>query len=390
VRIILSCLQSPIRHAIPAYAFWRDYFVMGCEEAGIECLEVPGVDWAAGVAAPSAAALAAWRSHAWTSTVQFAKKKQAGAAVDLFVGYLYPRQVESGAIREIQKLGIPCVNFFCDNVREFDRVPNEYEPFDLHWVPEFEALPLYREAGLRHLHAPMPCWIPSEFRQVPLEETSGPTFVGSADVLRRDLLGRAVAAGADIHVLGPGWADADASLDREARVGSSFESVMRNQRDVLRTKGVAALTRKALDRLFPLNPPGLSADRRSPGVFGREYARVLRESMVSLGINRVPSWRRTVRNPLSYSRLRDIEAPMLGACFLTEWTEGLGTLFELGHEIEAYRTPEEMAVKINELKHDAPRRRKMRERSQKRALSEHSVGRSLGRIAQALGVGSER
>ena len=81
---------------------------------------------------------------------------------------------------------------------------------------------------------------------------------------------------------------------------------------------------------------------------------------------------------------------MLGACYLTEWTEGLELLFDLGQEVEAYRTPEEMAVKIEELKRDAPRRRRMREKAQKRALSEHSVGRSLDKISRDLGVGLEK
>ena len=68
--------------------------------------------------------------------------------IHLFVGYFYPEQVEVSAIRELQRMGIPCVNFFCDNVREFVKPPAEYAPFALHWVPEFEALPMYREARI--------------------------------------------------------------------------------------------------------------------------------------------------------------------------------------------------------------------------------------------------
>src|SRR5207247_876218 len=117
----------------------------------------------------------------------------------------YPRQVDVTAIRELQRRGIPCVNFYCDNVREFSKVPAAYQPFALHWVPEFEALPMYRAAALPFVHAPMPCWIPTEFREKPATETEPPTFIGSSDTLRRDLLARALQGGADFFVRGVGW-----------------------------------------------------------------------------------------------------------------------------------------------------------------------------------------
>jgi hypothetical protein len=92
------------------------------------------------------------------------------------------------------------------------------------------------------------------------------------------------------------------------------------------------------------------------------------------------------RKPLRYSRLRDIEAPMLGACYLTEWTEGLDCLFETGPEIETYRTAEELSVKLAELSADPERRRSMRRRAQRHALDKHCVPRSVARIAELLGL----
>jgi spore maturation protein CgeB len=100
----------------------------------------------------------------------------------------------------------------------------------------------------------------------------------------------------------------------------------------------------------------------------------------------VPSANRSPHRPLVYSRLRDIEAPMLGACYLTEWTEGLEHMYELGKEIEAYRTPEELTSKLSELRSDSPRRSAMRERAQRRALADHTVGRSMERIREHFGL----
>lgn len=381
MRVLLSCLQSPKRHPIPAYDFWRTYFVCGCDEAGIEYLEVPDVDWAEGLVYPEGNELFAWRARTWEKVLAFARSEHARKPIDFFLGYLFPKQVEPAAITELQHLGLPCVNFFCDNIREFRRVPHEFRPFNLHWVPEFEALPMYRQAGLPHLHAPMPCWIPRELRRVPAIETEPPTFIGSADILRRELLGRAWQAGADFVVRGPGWGAGSQSEVRPHASVRAAGNFLVNQWNLVRTHGVTALVHKLENHLRPLVLPPAPSLRLRPAVFGPDYLQVTREAAVTIGVNRVPTALTSNHHPLTYSRLRDLEAPMLGACYLTEWTAGLGELYELGTEIETYRTPEELAAKLGELQRDPARRRGLRERGQRRALEQHGVARSLKRVA---------
>ena len=117
----------------------------------------------------------AWRDSTWTRTLDYFRTElKVGRKIDLFLSYFFPQQIEPQAIGEIKKLGVPCVNFFCDNVREFTRVPSEFHCFDLHWVPEYEALPIYEEAGLRTCFAPMPCWVAQKLRTIPDRETEGP------------------------------------------------------------------------------------------------------------------------------------------------------------------------------------------------------------------------
>ena len=386
--ILLSCLQSLRKHSIPAYEFWRPYFVEGCREAGITPLEVPDVDWAEGLSlAHGSEELASWRAQTWEKTVDFAREQHSRGGIDFFLGYLYPWQVEVSAVRELQRLGIPCVNFFCDNVREFRRVPATYEPFDLHWVPEYEALPMYRVAGLPHLHAPMPCWIPREYRGLPDREAYPPTFIGSADVLRRDLLGRAIRVGADLMVRGRGW---DSQLltsgSRLSTPASSLGTFFANQEAFRREHGLTGLGAKVLNYLAPLRPPVIPERCVGSTVPSADYFNITREAVVTVGMNRVPAPRRPLRWPLSYSRLRDIEAPMLGACYLTEWTEGLEYLYDLGHEIECYRSAEELRDKLAALAAEPEHRRELRRRGQQRALRDHSVPASLRKLASALGL----
>jgi hypothetical protein len=386
MRILVSCQQSCRRHPIPVYEFWRPYFVHGLAEAGHEVLEVPGVDWAEGLVHRPGVALDLWRERTWEKVRTFVRAERGDHPVDLFLSYLYPAQIEVGAIRDLQSMGIPCVNFFCDNVREFRTVPAEYRAFALHWVPEFEALPMYRRAGLAHVHAPMPCWVPQNLRSVPTTETEPPTFVGSADILRRDLFSRAVQAGANFTVCGAGWSgerDGGRAAPRLRRPSA----IVANQVALVHSHGFGALLRKAESWILPMRPTPLP-----PWSIGiapaneNEYFRITREATICLGVNRVPTAHNSNLHPLRYSRLRDIEAPMLGACYLTEWTEGLECLYEIGTEIEAYRTAEELRTKLGELASDAKRRLSMRGRAQRRALEEHCLGQSIARISERFGL----
>jgi len=381
MRVLLSCLQSPIRHAVPAYEFWRNYFLYGLREAGHEVVEVPNVDWAEGLTCADAGALNRWRARTWGAVDDFVRREHACKPIHLFLGYLFPQQVEPAAIRELQRKGIPCVNFFCDNIRDFDKVPAAYQPFALHWVPEFEALPMYRRAGLPYIHAAMPCWVPAELRSLPSAESAQATFVGSADELRRDLLGRALDGGADFVIHGVGWL-AEESAAGKSKHDRTIGRILQNQINLVRERGWIALTRKLDARLRPLRSPPILPVHLGSAVSDAEYIRLARESIVTIGVNRVPTATRSPRKPLVYSRLRDIEAPMLGACYLTEWTAGLERLYELGAEIECYRTADELSEKLNELRRDPARRAGMRARAQTRALSEHSVARSIARIAE--------
>jgi len=374
-------LQSLRSHDIPQYQYWETYLKKGIEEAGGEWLEAPGVDWAEGLAHRDKQSLAEWRHRSWEETLTHIRKAQQGDGIDLFLSYLYPQQVDVSSIKEIQKLGIPCVNFFCDNVREFRAVPREFYCFDLHWVPEFGALEMYRRAGLNYVHAPMPVWVDPGFRTSEHTETFGVTFIGSRDALREKLLADALELGAKIEIRGPGWSTEFISKNGKS---NSLATKFANQLDLIRKHGIRAPLWKLDYKRQPKIPDSVFADSVRPIHVNVEYAAITQQSLVTLGINRYPSFRRSFSKPDRYSRLRDIEAPMMGACYLTEWTEELEQLYEIGEEIETYRTAEEMVEKIAELKSSNQKRQLLRRRGQERALQDHTVGRSLSRLLFAL------
>jgi hypothetical protein len=379
MRFFLSCQQSPVRHAVPAYSFWETYFKRGLEEAGHEWVEAEGLDWASLLVEEDDSK----RRATWQKALASIQEHHRHKPIDLLLGYLFPAQVDPDAIRKIQALGIPCVNFFCDNVREYRSVPEPFKPFDLHWVPEYKALAMYKRAGLQHVHAPMPCWIAPVHRTWRHDERYGPTFIGSWDLQRDALLCDAIERGAPLTVRGVGWKDSSVSPSIRGQRTAAAEKLSRQFR-LIQHQGVLSPLWKMTYRLRREHRTSLSSQYfHSPA---DDYIAMTQESSITLGVNRYPSYRRPFWFPDTYSRMRDIEAPMMGACYLTEWTEGLDQLYDLGSEIETYRSPEEMVEQIRRLSADEMLRRELRRRGQQRALSEHSIGHSINKVIDALGL----
>ncbi len=384
MRIFLSCQQALRRHAVPAYSFWENYFKNGLGEAGHDWLEAPEADWAEGLTALSPVARSQWLEKTWTQAVSFLREEHARRPIDLFLSYLFPFQVEPGAVRTIRDLGIPCVNFFCDNVRELTRMPEAYRAFDLHWVPEAEARSLYTAAGLAFVYAPMPVWIPPTMRTAPEKENNDIVFIGSHDPLRDELLGQAVARGLPLRVHGDGWlpGTAPAAMPRRQPLAKTIG----NQMEFWREHGLLGFAMRATYRWHKRQADDWHARHCQPPIQGEAYLCATRESQIVIGINRYPSFRYSFQKPHRYSRLRDIEAPMLGACYLTEWAPGLEDLYEPGTEIETYRNAAELVEQATRLSRDPVRRRLLRLNGQKRALNQHTITNSLTQITKKLGL----
>lgn len=63
---------------------------------------------------------------------------------------------------------------------------------------------------------------------------------------------------------------------------------------------------------------------------------------------------------------------MAGAAYLTEWTEDLPHLFEVGEEVLAYRTADELVAQAERMLGDAELRRRLRQNGRRRALADHT------------------
>ncbi|MDO1449793.1 glycosyltransferase [Rhodocytophaga aerolata] len=380
MRIYLSCLQSTIVHPIPAYQFWQFYFKKGIEEAGHEWIETPEIDWAKALVCNNRFMLDEWKSETWEKVIKDIESKHTKRAIDIFLSYFYPVHVDIQAIKYIQKLGIPCVNFFCDNVREFKKVPKEYHCFDLNWVPEYKALEMYKNAKLSYLHLPMPVWVNRFNRDSTYKEIYKPTFIGSYDKQRGQLFYKVIQNYKDIELRGPGWNEKIIEKNNYKNISSKLY----NQLDFIKKHSIKAYFNKIRCSFEKPIDKAIFNDFLKESVYNEEYFSVSKNAIITIGVNRYPSFYFPSNKPDTYSRLRDIEAPMLGACYLTEWTEGLDQMYEIGKEIETFTSAEELIEKIEDLLKHPNKREKLRKNGQIKALANHSIPMSLNKIKDAL------
>jgi hypothetical protein len=386
MNIFLCCLQSNL----VSHHFWRENFKTSLEAMGHTVFEPEGLDlleplfhvndrkWIERQRAVT--------SQELRSQVKAVHDEQ---GVDLFLSYFWSVHVHGDAIREIERFGIPTVNYFCDNLREFERVSEIINSFTLNWVPEKKACELYESRKAPHIYLPMSA-DPRFYQPHHADELPQLSFVGSADYMRRQLLASVFDSGLPLRIYGRQWiTGADEFLEGEARVAApdaltriSISSRQHWQR--LRLHGLAAEWRHLSSR----NPPTFKHLEKisTSSISHQEMVNLTSNSAVVLGINRCPHPGYPKNSPLVYSRLRDVEAPMMGACYLTEYCDDVAELYDIGREVAVYRTPEELISEATRLLEDKDARKSLRELGHKAAVSRHTWAHRFERLFAALGL----
>jgi spore maturation protein CgeB len=90
---------------------------------------------------------------------------------------------------------------------------------------------------------------------------------------------------------------------------------------------------------------------------------------------------------IPHVRLRDFEAPMCRACYLTGHTEEIAEFYEIGKEIATYRTPEELLDKCRFYLSQPAAAERLREAGFKRARRDHTWERRFQNLFAQIGLG---
>ena len=320
--------------------------------------------------------------------------------LDLFLSYFYNAHFDPAGFDALRNFGIPSVNFYCNSIYQFENVAEIARRADFSWHPERDARDLYLKVGAN------PVWVqmgadPEVYRPIPeIPRKRTACFVGQRYADRDRWLAALDIAAIPFDLYGQGWnsASIQAEIDtalldvsylgrkrtRVGTFGSYADAVRQNISSSGWFTGVARTLKQwryrretqALTRQTAAHAKGKAND----------VARTLAAYEVCLNFSNVWSDGRPGSALVRHVRLRDFEAPMCRTCYLTGHTDEIAEFYEVGKEIDTYRTTEELVDKTHFYLANAGAAERLRAAGYARARRDHTWVRRFGELFAKIGV----
>ncbi len=287
---------------------------------------------------------------------------------DLVFAYLMDGMVDPGAIAEIRKTGVPTCNFSCNNIHQFDLVDEISPHFDVNLHAEKAAGEKFVSIGANPLWWPMAS-NPKYFRPRDLARTVPVSFVGANYALRGRYISYLLENGVEVHAYGPGW---------QYGTTSRWRSEAKHYKYLLRA-ALALLPERRYRHSANLAEHDMCRALGSryqqnlhPPVSDEELINLYSRSHISLGFLEVYDGHDASRATSRHLHLRDFEAPMSGALYLTGFMDELAEMFEPDQEVLVYRNQYDLLDKVNYYLRHPDEAEKIRQAGRTRALRDHT------------------
>jgi spore maturation protein CgeB len=324
-----------------------------------------------------------WRTRGKPRTNQrLVDAFQEAGRVDLFFGYFYSSVVYPETLDVIRKSGVPTVNFSCNNVHQFDLVRDIAARFDLCVVPEQAAQADFLSVGARPVRIQLAA-NPRVYHPLPEPRTYDVTFVGQRYADRAELLQHLYVNGVAVRAWGAGWQagkrldvahlKAGLALVEDERFDGVRRLVRRFRRDASREQ-----------ISHPIDAIDTSAFG-APRLLQRDLVRMFSQSRLSLGFATAGDSHRAARR-LRHLRLREFEAPMSGALYLTEDQPELAEYFTPGQEVLTYTERDDLLDKARYYLVHQEQAERIRRAGFERARREHTWQQRFGELFGTLGL----
>jgi spore maturation protein CgeB len=323
-----------------------------------------------------------WRQHGKPRTndslLASFRRAHRDHPIDLVFGYFYSSVAYPATIDEIKRSSVPTVNFSCNNVHQFDLVRDIAPSFDACIVPERSALPDFVSVGARPLRIQLAA-NPRVYRPLPEPRRYDVAFVGQRYADRAQFLDYLRRNGIDVRAWGAGWQPrkridianikAALALVEDER----FDGVRRLlQRRAATTNGVAADT---ID----------TSAYGGPRLLHRDLVRMFSQARISLGFATAGTSHQAAKR-LTHLRLRDFEAPMSGALYVTERQPELEEYFVPGAEVLAYGDRAELLELVRHHLAHPEQAERIRRNAFLRSRREHTWQHRFDQLFAALGL----
>lgn len=288
--------------------------------------------------------------------------------LDAVISYCYSHDVEAELVRQVIKLGVPWVNFYCDSTHMFEKVEALARVVSLNWFPESSAIERYRALRVPFLHAPYamnPEFLPdlvSDTPEIPV------AFIGLPTSNRITQLGWLRLFGCGAAVRGHGWVGASES--------PFYSPTPRSQR-LVRALFKRGISEKILRRIFW---PIVRAQAEG-ALDDTEFFEFIKKCRVVLGLNQGKDEQGRFA---SYLKFRDVEFPGYGCCYLTEHNADLEAAFDVGREVLSYRNMWEAAAQIRRVGRQPELATGIGMAGRRRVLATHTWEARLRQLAAKL------
>ena len=301
------------------------------------------------------------RSRITQQIVDEVRKAHERRPLDLFLSYFYNTHFDPSGFDEIHRLGIPTVNFYCNSMYQFKYVEAIARKVNFSWHTERDARASYLKVGAN------PVWVQMGADSTVYHPISGvkrqakACFVGQRYADRDRHLARLTQSSVPIDIFGYGWNESGANgkfseiweerekiyLGRRQFRPGGIESYLQTIHQNIEEQGIFVGSRRTIRQWQYRNETRelekvLSQAIRGPA---KDVTETFNRYEVVLNFSNVWADGRPGSKLIPHVRLRDFEAPMCRACYLTGHTEEITGFYEIGKEIDTYRNSEELIEK---------------------------------------------
>jgi glycosyl transferase family 1 len=287
--------------------------------------------------------------------------------LDAVISYCFSTDIDPALIERTVELGVPWIDFYCDSTYAFDYVEALARVTSLNWFPERAADARYRALGRPLLCRPYalhPGALPEAACET-ADHTLG--FVGAPTGNRVLQLAALRLLGCRTEVRGEGW-------QPQPPPPTPPPPPVRAPASDRRVRG--GLVERVLVRaLKPL------VGRRAAPLANDEMASFLSHCRVVLGLNEGRDLQGVYQ---SYMKLRDVEFPGYGCCYLTQHNEDVEHAFDVGREVLTFRHFAEAAALVRRSTRDPEAARALGRAARRRVLAEHTWTARLAELARAV------
>jgi len=305
--------------------------------------------------------------------------------VDLFLSYFYNSHFDPEGLDVLRHLGIPTVNYYCNSTHQFELVEEIAKKVDYSWHTEHDAGVFYKGVGANPIWVQMGADPNIYFPVNGIERKKKSVFIGQRYADRGLHVAALIENNISIDVYGSGWKSNLESSD--AQINSSYTYLGRvhtppgkwaSYRDIilstLNEKGCLSGIKRLIRHANFWRKNRSILDIISPHAVGRanDISEVLASYEICLNFSNVWADSSPGSELVPHVRLRDFEAPMCKTCYLTGHTEEIGEFYNVGKEIDTYRSIDELLDKTQFYLCHIDSAEKMRQAGYSRAIRDHT------------------